>query len=119
MSDFDIHPVKKDLARLVDAAAVKRSLRNLLFTQKGSRFFNFNLGSGIQHQLFELMSPVTAVALKNEIELTINNFEPRVSLIQTDVIPDYNNNAYQVDIYFYLLNKSDPVSLSVTLERVI
>ena len=118
LPDFDIHPVKKDLVRLVDEAAVKRSLRNLMATQKTSRFFNVNLGAGIKQYLFEPMSDVTAEALRSEVETTINNYEPRVQLTKVAVEPDYDHNCYDVQIYFYLLNRPDPFSLSVTLDRI-
>lgn len=118
LPDFDIHPVKHDLVRLVDEAAVKRALHNLLSTRKTTRFFNANLGAGIQQYLFEQVDDITATALKHEITQTITNYEPRVNLTAVNVTPNEEDNCYYVDIFFYLLNRSDPLSLSISLERL-
>lgn len=117
MSDFDIHPVKKDVVRLVNEAAVKTSIKNLLMTRKTERFFNPTLGAGLSQYLFETMTPITANAIKQEIEQVINNFESRCSLIDVQVRPIYEDDTYAITIVFYVVNRADPVTLSVSLER--
>jgi phage baseplate assembly protein W len=115
---FDIHPTKKDLVRVLNEGAVKRAIRNLLLTNRGERFFRPQVGSRIRSYLFEPMTPFTAVGLRQEIEETINNYEPRVQLINVAVDPLYDQNAYNVKLTFYILNKPDPVSYNVALERI-
>lgn len=117
LMDFDIHPVKHDLVRAINEAAVKRSIRNLLLTRRGERPFNYALGSGIHQFLFENMTPQTSVALQSAIENTINNHEPRVRLIGVTVTPVYEQNLYNVQITFYIINRPDPVTFNVSLER--
>lgn len=116
--DFDIHPIKQDLVRAVNEAAVKRSLRNLLLTQPGERFFKPYLGSRIHQYLFENITPQTTEALKSSIENTINTHEKdRVNLIDVIVTPLYEENTYTVKILYYLINKPDLLTYTVTLER--
>ena len=118
LPNLDIHPVKRDLARLTDEIAVKQALKNLLSTRKTSRFFDANLGANIKQYLFEPLDDITATALKNEIEQTINNYEPRVNLTKLNVIPNQEDDCYYVDLYYFLLNKSDPQTLSISLEKI-
>ena len=115
--DLDPHPTKKDLVRVINVAAVKRSIRNLLLLNKGERFFRPNVGSGIRSYLFEPMTPFTAVGLRQEIEQTIRNHEPRVELVKVTVQPLYEQNAYNVSLVFYVINTPDPISYNVSLER--
>lgn len=117
LMDFDIHPVKQDLVRAVNEAAVKRSMRNLLLTRKGERFFDYEKGSDIERQLFENMTPQTTDALKASIENVLNNYEPRAKVVEVKVVPLYDQNAYAIKIMFYIINRPDPIIFNVTLER--
>jgi predicted component of type VI protein secretion system len=69
--------------------------------------------------LFELMTPITSVILARKIEDVINNFEPRAVLQAVTVIPDFDRNAYEVKIEFYVVNTpTELVDMSVLLERL-
>ncbi len=118
LQDFDIHPVKKDVIRVVNETAVKRAIRNLILTNKGERFFKPDIGSSIKQYLFEPMSPLVQLDIKNAIEQVINNYEPRAKLINVIVVPDYTLQGYDVTIIFYIINRTDPITLNLTLERI-
>ena len=100
---FKINPVNNDLIAVKNETAIARSVRNLILTQPGERFFNQNLGSKVSRTLFENMDDLTATVLKDEIENTINNYEPRVDLIGVDVNPNYDNNEFNVTIRYYIV----------------
>lgn len=100
---FKINPVNNDLIAVKNETAIARSIRNLILTQPGERFFNQNLGSKVSRTLFENMDDLTATVLKDEIENTINNYEPRVDLIGVDVNPNYDNNEFNVTIRYYIV----------------
>lgn len=117
ISNYNMHPIKKDLVRLVNEAAVKTAIKNLLYTNKTERFFQPTVGANLRKHLFENMTPITANAIKEDIEETISNFEPRCRLIDVQVIPLYEQDSYSVTILFYLINTVDPVSMSLTLGR--
>lgn len=100
---FQSNPLNNDLISIKNETAIARSVRNLIFTQPGERFFNENLGSGVSRLLFENMDEISASVIKDEIENTINNYEPRVDLISVNVSPDYDNNEFNVTINYYIV----------------
>ena len=117
-TDLNPHPDSKDLVRYANENAVKKSIKNLMLTNKLERLFQPNLGSNISKFLFEPMIGATAIALKQSIVETIINHEPRCKLLDVRVDPDEVNNAYNVTIVFMIINKQDPISLDISLYRV-
>jgi phage baseplate assembly protein W len=121
-SDFQtnltVHPEIHDVVVNKNENAVKTALSNLLKTNKYERPFQPNFGSNLQKYLFEPIGPVTTSSIQKDITDTITNFEPRVRLINVSVTPYVDNNAYQVTIQFYIVNSSQPSTLSTILYRV-
>lgn len=114
---FTPHPIKKDVNIFVDDTAIINSIKNLLLTNHYERPFNPDLGSNIRKLLFENMDAVTAIMMEREITQTIANFEPRVSVIGTTVVPDYTNNGFNIQLYFNIINRTEPVTINFFLER--
>jgi len=109
----------KDISKVIDITAVKRSVRNLILTNPYEKPFHPEIGSGVRGILFELMTPITAYVLTMKIEEVIENFEPRARLVGVRAIPNLDNNAYEVTIEFYVVNApTELVSMEVLLERV-
>ena len=100
---FQANPLNNDLIAIKNETAIARSIRNLVFTLPGERFFNQNLGSKVSQVIFENMDEITASVIKDEISNTINNYEPRVDLISVDVSPNYDNNEFNVTINYYIV----------------
>ena len=117
--NFTRHPVKKDVVPLSGAAAIKRSVRNLVQYRHFEKPFHPEIGSGIRDLLFENMTPFTANTLARKIEDVITNFEPRALLAGVEVIPRFDENQYEVIVEFYIQNApSEIVDLTFTLERI-
>ena len=117
--NFGRHPVTKQVQTLTDAAAVKRSVRNLVQIGQYEKPFHPEIASGVRDMLFENMTPFTASTLSRKIEDTINNFEPRALLAGVEVYPNFDNNTYEVIVEFYLQNApSELVDISFALERL-
>lgn len=116
--NFLAHPVKKDVTKHVDEMAVINSVKNLILTNHYERPFQPDIGSNVQKLLFENMDNITASALEREIEQTIINFEPRVKLNSLDVVPNFDNNAFSVNMEFYIINRTDPITIQFFLQRV-
>lgn len=114
---FTKKPVTADVALSYDEQAVIRSVRNLLLTNHFERPFNPDLGSNMNALLFELVSPLTASAIENEIEVMIKNYEPRATLKEIVVSPQPDENAYNVSITFYIENATLPTTVTLLLER--
>lgn len=99
------HPITNDLSVVSNASAIARSVRNLILTSFGERFFAPNLGSRINKSLFELLDYGSASIIQTEIETTIKNFEPRVILYSVVVTPQYDDNGYNVVIAYYIVGQ--------------
>ena len=105
---FQSNPLTNDLIALKNESAIARSIRNIVFTLPGEKFFNENFGSRVSRSLFENIDQISASIIKDEIENSINNFEPRVSLIDVQTIPDYDNNGFNVNIVYRVVGADIP-----------
>jgi phage baseplate assembly protein W len=100
---FQANPLNYDLIALKNETAISRSIRNLVFTYPGEKFFNENLGSKVSRSLFENIDEISASIIRDEIETTITSYEPRVNLISVDVAPNYDNNEFNVTINYRII----------------
>ena len=100
---FQANPVNFDLIGLKNETAIARSIRNLVFTQPGEKFFDPNLGSRVSRQLFENMDVISASIIEDEIRDTINKYEPRVRLVNVEVSPNYDENEFNVTITYRIV----------------
>lgn len=115
---FDQNFVTNDLMVTKDFNAIKQSVKNLITTVPGERFFNPNIGSRIADLLFEPLDFINANLVKSEIEYTIKAFEPRVRLIDVIVDQNMDDNGYDVEIEFEVIGLPEKTqSLSLFLER--
>jgi phage baseplate assembly protein W len=114
---FQVNPINYDLIAIKNETAIARSIRNLVLTYPGERFFNQNLGSKVSRSLFENIDDISASVIKDEIENTIKNYEPRVNLIDVLVNPDYDNNNFNVTVNYYIVGiDALPQQLSFALQ---
>ena len=97
---FETNPLNDDLVSLSDTSAIARSIRNIVFTSPGEKFFNPDFGSRVSESLFENVDNVSALAIKDEIKSSIINFEPRVNLSFVNVNPNPDDNEMNVTIEY-------------------
>lgn len=116
-TNFNVHPQNKRLVKHTNEEAVKRSVRNLLLTEKYDRLFQPEVGSRINSLLFENMSEIITDELKNAIKETLDRYEPRIRVIDIIVQANESRHAYDVYIYFEVINSVNPVTLNITLYR--
>jgi phage baseplate assembly protein W len=109
--------VTKDITRRFDENAIKASVLNLLLTRNFERPFHSEIGSPIRALLFELPGPMFTVMMQRAIIDVINNFEPRVEIIDVRVNDASDNNAVYVTLEFKIVNTERPITLDLTLER--
>jgi len=105
---FIPHPVTKDLTVIKDANAIKRSVRNLVQTIPRERFFNPNLGTNIRSSLFDFCDFGTASVIQQQIQITIENYEPRVDNLVVEVFPRPDQNEFEVNIIFDIIGQQFP-----------
>tara|TARA_R100000773_G_C4105715_1_gene48358 strand:- start:49 stop:453 length:405 start_codon:yes stop_codon:yes gene_type:complete len=115
---FDIHPVTRKLNVLTNNAAVARSVKNLVLTNKGERPYQPFLGCDVRNQLFELNDGLVESEVEDTISDVINQYEPRAELISVDADIKPDQNSVEVTITFRVVNQQDPISINLMLERV-
>jgi len=118
LNDLTPHPVVKDIVRYTNEAAVNRSIRNLLLTDRGERLYQPDIGSDIRQLLFEPMIASTGDLIRKFVLNTITNYEPRAKVLDVTVLAYEEKNAYAVTVTYMIINRQDPVQLTVTLDRV-
>ena len=97
---FQSNPLNDDLIAIKNENAIARSLRNIVFTLPGEKFFNESFGSRITESLFDNIDEITASVIVDEIRDSINNYESRVELGDVKAFPDYENNSFDVIIIY-------------------
>jgi phage baseplate assembly protein W len=115
--NFTKHPVTGDITRRFDENAIKASVKNLLLTRNFERPFHSEIGSPIRALMFELPGPMFDVMLQRAIIDVINNFEPRVEIIDVRVNDASDLNAVYVTLEFKIVNTERPITLDLALER--
>ena len=105
---FEPHPITKDLPVLKNANAIRRSVRNLVQTIPGERFFNPILGSSVYDSLFDLMDFGTSNLIEQEIKTTLRNFEPRVNNVRVRVSARADQNNFDITIFFDIVGAALP-----------
>ena len=115
---FKVSPLTYDLIANKNETAIARSIRNLILTTPGERPFNPELGSQVSQLLFEPIDDITTQALKEQIENTVNNFEPRVRLRQVVVKPNFDADEYDISIRYDIVGiEANSQQLSFALQQ--
>ena len=105
---FKVNPLNDDLIVLKNENAIARSIRNIVFTLPGEKFFDENFGSRISKSLFDNIDDLTAATIRDEIERSIRNNEPRVNLRSVRTIPNFENNEFDVTITYDIIGADVP-----------
>ena len=105
---FQSNPLNDDLIAIKNENAIARSLRNIVYTLPGEKFFNQSFGSRITESLFDNIDEITATIIVDEIRESINIYEPRVKLIDVKAFPDYENNGFDVIIIYDIIGANVP-----------
>ena len=116
--DFQKNTATKDIQKLTDIEAVKRSVRNLIKLNHYEKPFRPEIGSNLRAMLFENITPQINHAISKQIDLLIRNYEPRCRLVQLNVQPDVDRNGYRASISFFVVNHPERVEVETFLERL-
>jgi uncharacterized protein len=115
---FKKHPVTDDLVTVKDKASIVQAITALLLTNKGERPFKPDLGCGIQQSLFEPLDYATGGLIRSQVVEVIKKYEPRIVLDNVEVIPDEQNNGYEVELFYTIVGRDDtPIAVEFFLER--
>jgi len=109
----------KDVNKVTDIEAVKRSVRNLVLLNSYEKPFHPEIAGDVRALLFENMTPLTSAVIARKVQDVIENFEPRARLTGVQSIPNFDRNAYEVTVYFYVVNApTELVEVTQLLERL-
>ena len=109
----------KDVNKVTDIEAVKRSVRNLVLLNSYEKPFHPEIAGDVRALLFENMTPLTSAVIARKVQDVIENFEPRARLTGVQSIPNFDRNAYEVTVYFYVVNApTELVEVTQILERL-
>lgn len=115
--NFFRHPATDDVSVKVDENAIAQSIKSLILTKNFERPFRSFLGSQVNYLLFENISPLTTALMQRTISDTINNFEPRVDLLDVKIIYTPDQNTVNIVIEYKIKNTQTPVAVNILLER--
>ena len=114
---LEVNPINNDIIGVKNDTAIARSIRNLIFTVPGERFFNPNLGSRVYESLFDNVDDISASIVEDDIRDTVDNYEPRVKLVSVKATPDYQGNAFDVVITYNIIGiDASPQQLAFALQ---
>jgi len=108
----------KDIPMLSDAQAVKESIYNILMTRPGTRLMMPNYGIYLERYVFEFVDDLTAMMLKADIELCLNQNEPRISNINIVVTPDEENNTFIIDLDYAINFSTTRQEMSIDFKKL-
>jgi len=107
-ASFQTNPLSNDLIALKNESAIARSVRNLVLTIQGERPFQPALGTRVNNLLFDNMDKLTASAIRSELRTTIENYEPRVEINEIIVEADFERNAFDVTLQYFIIGMDVP-----------
>ena len=105
---FQANPLNDDLIALKNENAIARSIRNIVFTLPGEKFFNASFGSRITESLFDNIDEITATIIVDEIRESIETYEDRVQLVDVIADPNFENNSFDVTITYEIIGRNVP-----------
>ena len=115
---FKKHPVTDDLVVTKDAAAIQQALTTLLLTSKGERLFQPEMGSSLRRFLFEPLDYATASLIKAAILESIQEYEPRVIVIELIIDPNRDEDGFDVELTYKIIGlQQPPVTVDFFLSR--
>lgn len=114
--NMPIHPSKNDIIPITDISAVKAAVKNIVLTNFGEKLFQPFFGGNVTSYLFQNVDGFTALAIKDDIEIAVRRFDPRIDDIEVVVTDNSDANSYYVNIGFRIGTAIESVELN--LERL-
>ena len=105
---FQSNPLNDDLIAIKNENAIARSLRNIVYTLPGEKFFNESFGSRISRSLFDNIDEITSAVIVDEIRDSLDRYEPRAKINDVKAFPDYENNGFDVIIKYDIIGSEVP-----------
>lgn len=119
LNDFNTNPITGLLAKVTNEESVKQSLKNLILTNIGERFYDNRKGSKINQSLFNPFDPVNLEIIRLQVRECVLAYEPRAILADIRLDENLDKNGYFMTIVFSIINIPDQnFTLNLSLKRV-
>ena len=113
-----LHPIRKDITPLRDDNAIRNAVKNLLLTNFYERPFNHSIGANLRALLFEPADAITRMAIKDNIERTLTEHEPRIKVLDINVQDLRDENAYSIFVKFLIKEFDREEDVEIVLRRI-
>lgn len=113
-----LHPIRKDIVPLRDDNAIRNAVKNLLLTNFYERPFNHSIGANLRALLFEPADAITRMAIKDNIERTLTEHEPRIKILDINVQDLRDENAYSIFVSFLIKEFDREEDVEIVLRRI-
>lgn len=117
---FQVHPITGDVPLLKNVDAIKRSVKNLVLTNRFDKPYQPSIYGGVLESLFENFDPLLVMQLRTNIQ-TVLQFEPRIKDVKVNaqqVVGELDKNGININIEFTPINALTTVSVDVFLQRI-
>ena len=100
LSDFGLYSRDNitDIEQSLDYEAISNSIINIFNTTPGEKILNPEFGLNLRRYLFDPLSIDTAENIGDTIVLGLNAFEPRVRVININVVVDFDLHEYEITL---------------------
>ena len=105
---FKRHPVTNDVLTIRDEDAIKRSVRNIIFTILGEKPFQPNFGSAVNESLFDLNTNLSEIRISDEIKSSLLNYEPRIDNVTVYVTVSADSNEMNCTVQYDIVGIPAP-----------
>ena len=105
---FKRHPVTNDLVVIKNEDAIKKSVKNIIFTILGEKPYVPLFGTSVNNSLFELANPLDHIRISDEIKSTLLNYEPRISNIKVNVANYPDSHELNATIQYDITGMANP-----------
>lgn len=119
LNGFNTNPITGLLAKVTNEEAIKQSLKNIILTNVGERFYDSNKGSKVNKSLFDPFDVANLEVIRLQIRECIKSYEPRCDIKDIRLQENLDKNGYNVAIVFSIINIPDDIfSLNLSIQRV-
>jgi len=115
---FKQNPNTNDVGIKKDNASIIQSVLNILRTNHGERPFNYNFGANLIIYLFENISNITAANMSTSINVALQNYEPRIEVMNTNIQARADQNQVNITITGRVLSSNEILDITTTIERL-
>ena len=115
---FKQNPNTNDVGIKKDNSSISQSVLNILRTNHGERPFNYEFGANLSQYLFENMSNITAAQMSTSINSALQNYEPRIEVLNTNIQARADQNEVNITITGRVKSTNEILDIATTIERL-